>query len=90
MRAEKGVDEEVVKEVDGVAHHANGGCPAVAEYLSKTGSGEDAPEGKEEDKRTRADFEMEINEDEDRDPSRDADEVGEARSAIFAEVPQAG
>ena len=88
--AEEGVDEEVVKEVDGVAHHADGGGPAIAEEATEVGASEDAPKGKEQDEGARADFEVEVDEDEDGDPGGDAEEIGPAGAAFFAEVAKTG
>ena len=90
VRSEEGVDKQVVKEVNGVTHHADGSGPAIAEETAERGTGEDAPKGKQKNEGTRAHFEVEVDEDKDSDPCGDAEEIGPPGAAFFAELAKTG
>ena len=68
MRSKDRMNEEIVEEVNRVAHHSHRRNPAITEDNPKLSAGEDAPKSEEQNKRPRADREMIINQDENHNP----------------------
>ena len=74
-RSNDAVDEEGVKEVDGVAHHPCCDDPAVGEGFAKAGSHQDGEKGEDEDEGFEVDGGGGFHEEEDGGPGEEADEV---------------